>query len=108
MNKQIIQSQSPYTLNLANVDTAQFAQNDVVLKCSGTGIVLNVPAQSEINGTPNFYVSADPAGDVTVNLAGGDNIFINGSAVDTFQVKKGQSSFFKPVGNGIWVLPAAG
>jgi hypothetical protein len=108
MNKQIIQSQSPYTLSLSNVDTGQFANNDVVLKCSGTGITVNVPAQAEINGTPNFYVSADPAGDVTVNLSGGDNIFIDGRAVDTFQVKKGQSSMFKPVGNGIWVLPAAG
>jgi hypothetical protein len=108
MNKQIIQSQSPYTLSLSNVDTGQFANNDVVLKCSGTGITVNVPAQAEINGTPNFYVSADPAGDVTVNLGGSDNVFVSGSATNTITVSAGKSVMFKPVGNGIWVLPAAG
>lgn len=77
----------------------------VFLKCSGDGIVVNLPPQSEINGTPDIFVSSVAStGGCTVNFAAGEGV-LNGSGggtTDSIQVQGSQG--MKPLGDGIWIL----
>lgn len=104
MNKQIIQSQSPYTLNLGTNDTSQVTSNTIELLCSGTGITVNLLPQAQIPGSPEVYITAAPAGPVTVNLGTGDVTATGGSNVTTFDITAGNSAILKPMGSGVWLL----
>lgn len=92
-------SNSPFTLNLANLGTGNLPTEEVLILTSGDGLVLNLPSAFNLQGSPKVKV-INLSGDVTVNGgllqssgASAASVSIAANRTETFNAVTGVSDF---------------
>jgi len=110
MNKIVTSANSPYTLDLGNVDTANYANSIVNIQCSGTGLVVNMLPQAQIPGQPDFYLTSVVEG-AQINFAEGEGFIDSSGNIQSSATVGGSGGYggvshLKPLANGIWYLNA--
>lgn len=119
--KRIIIDKTPFLVDLSTTDTANYAQEEVVLDIRDGANEIMLPPQSKIAGNPNINLWYNTKNDLTttINFAAGEGVPVTTSLSPTGRL--GSLGFtiiqaeyhplilaIKPLLDGIWALNAIG